>query len=191
MIICMNNIIDFFVIRFIFFHGRTQKGGNELDIQMGDVQIVSNILTNKTRIKEGNYFYELLSEQPNFELMQIETTLWINDMILLSPLKVKRTKIKYTKVNENDYLVLFQIEPRLLDEGYIEIGTVIRADGTIPSTTAYPVDMDNYPEITNISLTLQFIPEWWHEMDLMEITYVDEKKTQYDATRKYKCIYGN
>ena len=121
MIICMNNIIDFFVIRFYLFHERTQKGGNELDIQMGDVQIVSNITTNKTRIKGGNYFYELLSEQPNFELMQIESSLWINGMILLSSLKVKRTKIKYTKVNENDYLVLFQIEPRLLDEGCIEI----------------------------------------------------------------------
>lgn len=173
------------------FHGRTQKGENELDIQMGDVEIVSNIVTNKTRIQKGEYFYELLSEQPNFELMQIEPTLWINDMILLSPLKVKRTKIKYTKVNENDYLVIFQIEPRLLDEGYIEIGIAIQADGTISSAIAYPVDMDNYPEITNVSLTIQFIPEWWHEMDLMEITYVDDKKNLYDATRKYKCIYAN
>ena len=76
---------------------------------MGDVEIVSNILTNKTRIKEGEYFYELLSEQPNFELMEIEPTLWVNGLILLSPRKVKRTKIKYTKVNENDYLVIFQI----------------------------------------------------------------------------------
>lgn len=173
------------------FHGRTQKGENELDIQMGDVEIVSNILTNKTRIKEGEYFYELLSEQPNFELMQIEPTLWINGLILLPPRNVKRTKIKYTKVNENDFLVIFQIEPRLLDEGYIEIGIAIQADGTISSTTAYPVDMDNYPEITTLSLTLQFIPKWWHEMDLMEITYVDDKKTLYDATRKYKCIYAN
>ena len=185
----MNNIINFFVIHFIF--PKNSKGQNELDIQMGEVQIVSNILTNKARIQEGKYFYELLNEQPNFELMQIEPTLWINGMIFLISQNVKRTKIKYTKVNETDYIVIFQIEPRLLDEGYIEIGIAIQSDGVITSTTAYPVDIDNYPEITTISLTLQFIPEWWHEMDLMELIIEDDKKTQYDTAHKYICIYGN
>ena len=158
---------------------------------MRDIQIISNIITNKTKIQEGKYFYELLCEQPNFELMQIETTLWINGLILLSPCKVKQTKIKYIKVNESDFLIIFQIEPQLLDEGYIEIGIAMKSDGIITSTTAYSIDMDNYPEIKEISLTLQFIPEWCHEMDLLEITYMDEKKTLYDATRKYKCIYAN
>lgn len=156
---------------------------------MRDIQIVGNIVTNKAKIQNGNYFYELLCENPNFEMMTVEPTVWINGTILLAAQKVKHTKIKYTKVNETDFLVIFQIEPKILDEGYIEIGIVIRADGTILSTTAYPVYMDNYPEIKDISLTLQIRPEWWHELDLLDVTYVDEKHQKYDSTRKYCYVY--
>lgn len=156
---------------------------------MRDVQIVGNIVTNKAKIQNGEYFYELLCENPNFEMMTIEPTVWINGTILLAARKVKHTKIKYAKVNETDFLVIFQIEPKILDEGYIEIGTVIRVDGTILSTTAYPVYMDNYPEIKDISLTLQITPEWWHELDLLDVTYVDEKQHKYDSTQKYCYVY--
>lgn len=156
---------------------------------MREVRIIGNLETNKNQITEGKYLYELLNEQPNFEEMTIETTVWINNILLLSSLKIKYTKIKYVRVDPNTFLIIIQVSPRAVDEGYIEIGIVLRSDGTLSGVMAYAIDIPNYPEIQTISLTLNIIPEWWHELDLIGITYLDEKKIKYEHTEKYKYVY--
>lgn len=156
---------------------------------MREVRIVCNVLENKAHIQEGEYLYKLLEEEPNFKMMEIEATAWLNNMIIMPSTKMKRIKIKYVKVNESDFLLIIQLFPNAVDEGYVEIGIVLSSTYKIISNTAYAVDMPMYPEITGVDLTLSIIPEWWHEMDLKDLIYLDEKQKQYDTTQKYKYVY--
>ena len=138
-------------------------------------------------MENWQYFYKLLEEEPKFKMMQLKGNVILNDMIYLYNVRIKEIKIRYVKVNESTYLIIFQIKPNQVDEGYIEIGLTISPKEI--KSNAYVIDLPQFPDVEKFYFELEIEPVWWHETDLKDIFYIDEKKRRYDSTQKYKCIY--
>lgn len=160
---------------------------NELDNPMGRITLVSNVREGKTQMRNSEYLCRLLEENPKFKMMRLRGRVVINNILNIYDERIKRIKIKYTKVNETTWLVIFQILPNQVDEGYIEVGITVSPEEV--KSNAYTIDLPQFPEIETIQVKLDIEPDWWHENDLKDISYVNEKKLKYNKTNKFTFVY--
>ena len=154
---------------------------------MGRITLVSNLKEEKTQLCNQEYFVKLLEEQPKFKMMNLHANVSINNDIFIYDSRIKRIKIKYVKVNETTWLVILQILPNQVDEGYVEVGITISPEEV--KSSAYTIDLPQFPDIETIQVELDIQPDWWYENDLKEIKVDKDKKLKYDKRDKITFVY--
>ena len=120
-------------------------------------------------------------------MMNLCANVTVNNALYIGESRIKRIKVKYTKVNETTWLVILQILPNQVDEGYIEVGITISPNEV--RSSAYTIDLPQFPAIETVRVELDIQPDWWRENDLKEIRVEKDKKLKYHKTDKVTFVY--